>query len=87
MDYVILSIPYYYWSRKMSYSYKVGNNGPTLEVDDAIKISQDSFSKGGMFSDDEWKIHYTAPGQTGVLTINKRTSTINSGGYSIKVNW
>ena len=21
----------------MSYSYKVGNNGPTLEVDDAIK--------------------------------------------------
>ena len=45
----------------MSYSYKVGNNGPTLEVDDAVKISHDSFSKGGMFSDDEWKVLYTAP--------------------------
>ena len=29
----------------MSYSYKVGNNGPTLEVDDAVKISHDSFQK------------------------------------------
>ena len=45
----------------MSYSYKVGNNGPTLEFDDAVKISHDSFSKCGMFSDDEWKVHYTAP--------------------------
>ena len=71
----------------MSYSYKVGNNGPTLAVDDAVKISEDSFSKGGMFSDDEWKIHYTMPGGTGVLNINKRTSTIRAGSHSIKVNW
>ena len=71
----------------MSYSYKVGNNGPTLEVDDAIKISHDSFSKGGMFSDDEWKVHYTAPGQSGIATINKRTSSVTAGAYNIKVNW
>ena len=87
MGYVILSITNCNWSRKLSYSYKVGNNGPTLAVDDAVKISEDSFSKGGMFSDDEWKIHYTAPGQTGVATINKRTSGITAGAYSIKVNW
>ena len=71
----------------MSYTYKLGNNGPTLEVDDEIKIKKEEFTKGGVFSDDVWKIWTETPSSSGISRIVKRTRGISLGRHKIDVNW
>ena len=71
----------------MSYTYKCGNNGPTLQVDDKIKITKEEFKKGGVFSSDTWVIHRDTPGTTGTSSISKGCSGLNIGGLKIDVKW
>ena len=63
----------------MPYSYKLGNNGPLLPaVPDETKIKKEEFKEGGVFSKDEWRLHYERPGNSGVCRISKgeRANTI-----------
>ena len=60
----------------MTYTYKVGNNGPIAEVEDDVKITREEFKKGwsGMFGgQDEWTLFYERPGTSGHVKIKKGT--------------
>lgn len=71
----------------MSYTYKLGNNGPTLEVDDEIKIKKEEFTKGGVFSNDVWEIWTETPSFSGSSKIEKGTRFVSLGGPKIDINW
>ena len=61
----------------MPYSYKLGNNGPHLpEVPDNVKITREEYKpagKGFFGGNEEWTLHTTQPGSSGVCKISKGT--------------
>ena len=73
----------------MSYTYKLANNGPTLKVDEEIKITKEEFTKGGAFSNDVWEIWHQTPSSRGTSKIEKGMSAIHGigGSNSIEINW
>ena len=70
----------------MTYTYKLGNNGPIAEVDDDIKIVKESYKEGGkgMFGGpDEWSLNLEKPGSFWTVKITKGTGSSNG----IKFTW
>ena len=72
----------------MTYTYKLGNNGPTAEVDDHIKITKEEY-KEGFSGAGEWKLNITrqrpgsSSGSEGIFTVRKGVV----GADGIRLKW
>ncbi len=56
----------------MTYTYKLGNNGPLLpEVPSDVKIKKEEYKEGGTFSKEEWWLHCSKPGSSTVVVLAK----------------
>ena len=74
----------------MTYTYKLGNNGPIAEVGDDIKITKEGHKEGGkgfFGGAEEWSLHYLTPGSSGATRVSRGTRTSYLGGSKIEYKW
>ena len=67
----------------MTYTYKLGNNGPIAEVDDNVKITKEKYKKG-MFGGEEWSLNVEKPGSSTIVKVKKGTM---SNSFGLKFKW
>jgi len=71
----------------MTYTYKLGNNGPIAEVNDDVEITKEEYkeAKKGFFGGpEEWRLHVKTPGSSTVLVVKKGTHSHSTG---LKYKW